>query len=225
MRTRLLRGREAVTVQLVYPSALEEYRQVLDVLGGCVPVAGNGGAASVPQWLEAGDAAYVVTTAQQRQLWGLPDLAVSGGAVPVDEESALELLHDAAVNPDKAVELFPAGSLFPLRRAPKSSLVYAAAAAATSGRGRHVQRVDQVSKLHGRLGRLGRGRRSGRHSQPSGANEAERGQDLEATLNEGRGLSPGDRGRRPPAPSGCRLFSSGTVVSSLNRLPLNQSAV
>ena len=110
MRTRLLRGKEAVTVQLVYPSALDEYRQVLDVLGGCLPVAGNGGVASVSTGSKPGHAAYVVTTAQQRQLWGLPDLAVSGGAVPVDEESALELLRDAVVNPDRAVELFPAGS-------------------------------------------------------------------------------------------------------------------
>ena len=45
MRTKLLRGREDVAVQLVYPSTLDEYRQVLDALGGAVdadaPVRGD----------------------------------------------------------------------------------------------------------------------------------------------------------------------------------------
>ncbi len=57
-----------------------------------------------------GHAAYVVTTAQQRHLWALPDLAVSGGVVPVEEPRALDLLHDAAVEPDRAAGLFPGRS-------------------------------------------------------------------------------------------------------------------
>ena len=104
MRTKLLRGKEDVTVQLVYPSTVDEYRQALDVLGRPVD------ADSAPADGEAAHAAYVVTTAQQRDLWDLPDLAVSGRAVPVDEARALDLLHDAAVNPDRAAELFPGRS-------------------------------------------------------------------------------------------------------------------
>ena len=104
MRTKLLRGKEDVTVQLVYPSTVDEYRQALDVLGRPVD------ADSAPADSEAAHAAYVVTTAQQRDLWGLPDLAVSGRAVPVDEARALDLLHDAALNADMAAELFPGRS-------------------------------------------------------------------------------------------------------------------
>ena len=104
MRTKLLRAKEEVTVQLVYPSTVDEYREALDVLGRPVD------ADSAPADSEAAHAAYVVTTAQQRHLWGLPDLTVSGCAVPVDEARALDLLHDAAVNPDGAAELFPGRS-------------------------------------------------------------------------------------------------------------------
>ena len=42
MRTKLLRCRDDVTVQLVYSSTLEEYRQVLDALGGAAPAVANG---------------------------------------------------------------------------------------------------------------------------------------------------------------------------------------
>ena len=105
MRTKLLRGRDDVTVLLVYPSTPDEYRQALDALGGTVPAAGNGD--SPPAGCRPGHAAYVVTTARQRHLWALPDLAVSGGVVPVDEPRALDLLQDAAAEPDAAAELFP----------------------------------------------------------------------------------------------------------------------
>lgn len=108
MRTKFLRGREGVTIQLVYPSTLDEYRQALDALAGFPPAVGVGDPASVPAGSEPRQAAYVVTTAQQRHLWDLPDLAVSGGVVPVDEARALYLLYDAARKPYAAVELFPA---------------------------------------------------------------------------------------------------------------------
>ena len=108
MRTKLLRRRDAVTVQLVYPSTFDEYRQALDALGGSLPASGSGD--SPPAGCRPGHAAYVVTTAQQRHLWALPDLAVSGRAVPVDEARALDLLHDAAAEPDTAAELFPGRS-------------------------------------------------------------------------------------------------------------------
>ena len=55
-------------------------------------------------------AAYVVSTAEQRDLWDLPDLAVSGLAVPVDEACALDLLYDAAAKPEMAPALFPGRS-------------------------------------------------------------------------------------------------------------------
>ena len=45
MRTKLLRGKEGVTVQLLYPSTLDEYRQVLDALGGGRPAVATGVAA------------------------------------------------------------------------------------------------------------------------------------------------------------------------------------
>lgn len=101
MRIKLLRGRDGVTVQLVYPSALNEYRQAVDAFGGSPPAVGNGDPA--PAGCRPGHAVYVVTTAQQRHLWALP---VSGGVVPVDEPRALDLLHDAAAEPGRA-GLFP----------------------------------------------------------------------------------------------------------------------
>ncbi len=65
MRTRLLRGKEGVTVQLLYPSTLDEYRQVLDALGGGRPAVATGELHSVPARSRPENAAYVVTTAQQ----------------------------------------------------------------------------------------------------------------------------------------------------------------
>ena len=108
MRTKLLRGRDDVTVQLAYPSTLDEYRQALDAFGGSLPAAGNGDSPAAD--CQPGHAAYVVTTARQRHLWALPDLTVSGRAVPVDEARALDLLHDAAAEPGTAAELFPGRS-------------------------------------------------------------------------------------------------------------------
>ena len=110
MRTKLLRCRDDVTVQLVYLSMLEEYRQVLDTLGGAARAVANGELDSFRAGSRSGNTAYVVTTAQQRHLWGLPDLTVSGRAVPVDEARAFELLHDAAVHPARAADLFPGRS-------------------------------------------------------------------------------------------------------------------
>ena len=69
MRTRLLRGKEGVSVQLVYPSTLDEYRQVFDALGGGRPAVATGELHSVSARARPGNAAYVVTTARQRHLW------------------------------------------------------------------------------------------------------------------------------------------------------------
>ena len=107
MRTKLLRCRSDVRVQLVYPWRLEEYRQVLDALGGASAAVASGESDSVAGGSRPRNAAYVVTTAQQRHLWGLPDLTVFGRAVTLDEAWALDLFHDAALNPDKGGRAVP----------------------------------------------------------------------------------------------------------------------
>ena len=55
MRTKLLRGKEGVTVQLLYPSTLDEYRQVLDALGGGRPAVATGVAALRSRQIPAGE--------------------------------------------------------------------------------------------------------------------------------------------------------------------------
>ncbi len=114
MRTKLLRG-EDIAVLLVYPSSADEYRQALRTLGGCAPRAGE--SAPEPAGSRPVRAAYVATTAQQRHLWNLSDLAVSGRCAVVNEERALELLQEAARQPGAAAALF---SYSPAGTAPKS---------------------------------------------------------------------------------------------------------
>lgn len=99
-----------MTVQLVYPPTLDEYWQVLDALCSNGRAVGNGGADSVAPASRSGHAAFVVTTAQERHLWDLPDLAASGRTVPVDEARALGLLQEVAASPDTAAVLFPGRS-------------------------------------------------------------------------------------------------------------------
>ena len=89
MRVKLLREKDESTVLLVYPSTIDEYRQALDTLGGRARESGNGGS-------------YVVTTAEQRARWALPDLAATGRARVVDEARALGLLHGRAAWPEAA---------------------------------------------------------------------------------------------------------------------------
>ena len=90
MRVKTL-GRGSRKVLLVYPTTLEEYRQALATLG------------------RAGR--YVVTTEEQRPLWGLPD--VTADARLVDEAEAFEVLCDAAEWSESAVEVpVEAGAAF-----------------------------------------------------------------------------------------------------------------
>ena len=107
MRTKLLRGAGDTTVLLVYPSTVGDYRQALRTLSGSATETETGvesaRAVSCPA-----RAAYVATTAQQRHLWDLPDLAVSGRPV-VHDARALELLQAAAGRPETAAELFSGG--------------------------------------------------------------------------------------------------------------------
>ena len=87
MRVRLLRGDDDNTVLLVYPATRDEHCRVLDTVG----CPGGSQGRSRP----AGGA-YVVTTAAQRERWGLADLAASGRVRVVDEAQALGLLCDGA---------------------------------------------------------------------------------------------------------------------------------
>ena len=87
MRVRLLRGDDDNTVLLVYPATRDEHCRVLDTIG----CPGGSQGRSRP----AGGA-YVVTTAAQRERWGLADLAASGRVRVVDEAQALGLLCDGA---------------------------------------------------------------------------------------------------------------------------------
>ena len=117
---KLLMAAEDTTVLMVYPSLFDEYRQPLRTFGGSDPGARH--AAPEADAAESGpaEAAYVVTTAGQRHLWGLPDPAVSGRRV-VDEARALELLRDADADADwrpwAVNALFPPGPAAPPRPA------------------------------------------------------------------------------------------------------------
>ena len=109
VRTKLLRGGGDTTVLLVYPSTAAQYRESLAAIGGA---SGSGGGCTGPPAAERGPghASFVVTTARQRQLWGLPDLAASVAAAVVDEGRAMGLLHDAAADPDDLPGAFLPGS-------------------------------------------------------------------------------------------------------------------
>ena len=82
MRVKLLRGDGEATVLLVHPATLEEYAGALDTLGRAERRPANGYG--------------VVTTAEQRARWELPDLAASGRAPLVDSAQAFALLAGPA---------------------------------------------------------------------------------------------------------------------------------
>ena len=90
MRVKLLRGDDEATVLLVHPATLEEYAEALDTLGR----AGH----------RPADGCAVVTTAEQRARWELPDLAASGRARVVDSVQAFALLADPAAEPETSCE-------------------------------------------------------------------------------------------------------------------------
>ncbi len=89
MRVKLLRGDDEATVLLVHPATLEEYARALDTLGRAERGPANG--------------CGVVTTAEQRARWELPDLAASGRARVVDSAQAFALLAGPAA-PETAWE-------------------------------------------------------------------------------------------------------------------------
>ena len=108
MRVKLLRGEDDATVLLVYPSTIDEYGQALDTLGRPAHAAGNRGPDVSRAGRSPADGSCVVTTAEQRARWDLPDLAASGRARVVDAAQALGLLLDRAARP-KAADTPPAG--------------------------------------------------------------------------------------------------------------------
>ena len=88
---KLLEGNDGPGGLLVYPDTRNEYDEALERLGRPAAVAGSGPAERGPA-----HAACVVTTAAQRERWGLPDLAAAGRAPLVDEAEAFGLLGDGA---------------------------------------------------------------------------------------------------------------------------------
>ena len=103
MRVKELRGRDGAGVLLVYPKTLDEYREEIEAPGGSATVR-NGGPA--PKQAGAGPphGPFVVTTAEQRDRWDLPDLAASCGAPVVYETQALDLLCGGTARPEAADE-------------------------------------------------------------------------------------------------------------------------
>ena len=106
MRVKLLRRHEASTVLLAYPATIEEYHQALSTLGRPArPAAVHVGADPDREGRGRLHGCYVVTTAEQRRRWGLPDLSAHGRARMVDESRAFDVLGDAAAWSKAAVDV------------------------------------------------------------------------------------------------------------------------
>ena len=145
MRGRLLRVDDDSTVLLVYPATLEEYGRALETLGA----AGRGAGDGSPE-VSRGEGGpvqvgYVVTTAAQRDRWGLPDVAASGRACVVDERQALDMLREGAVRPTGADEAL-AESTGEAARAPRDAAARSGLDA-VRGLAAPGARVDQVLKV------------------------------------------------------------------------------
>lgn len=79
MRVRQVRGEgDDGTVLLVYPSTIDEYWKAIDALESpASPTADGGWEARRSERRPGPGAGHVVTTAAQRDRWGLPDLGAS----------------------------------------------------------------------------------------------------------------------------------------------------
>ena len=115
MRVKILRRKDSGPVLLVYPSTLDEHRQVLTLGRGARPAAGHDELAMGRTESGPPQGCFVVTTEEQRRRWGLPDLAACGRARVVTESQALELLDDpgawsAAAELPAGAEAVPAPS-------------------------------------------------------------------------------------------------------------------
>jgi len=108
MRVRVLRHKGDRTVQLVYPSTPGEYREAIEALGRPAGLAGNGRGDAGAAGRGSAGGRFVVTTAEQRHRWDLPDLTATGRAREVEESQVLALLSDGMPFPEAADER-PAG--------------------------------------------------------------------------------------------------------------------
>ena len=109
MRVRQLRGEgDDSAVRLVYPSTIDEYREAIDALERPAAPAADAGPAERQSERRPGHGrCYVVTTAEQRDRWGLPDLRASRRARVVDEGQAFKLLREGAAGPEAAGDPLP----------------------------------------------------------------------------------------------------------------------
>ena len=142
MRVKLLRRHEAGTVLLAYPATLEEYHQALDTLGRPAhPAAGHAGTDPDREGRGRAHGCYVVTTAEQRCRWGLPDLSAHGRARMVDESRAFDVLGDAAAWSKAAVDVPPDAEAAPSPRDDEPDGADLTAVRAVAAPGPRVDRV------------------------------------------------------------------------------------
>ena len=109
MRVRQLRGEgDDGTVLLVYPSTIDEYWEAIDALERpATPTVDGGSEARRSERRPGPGPCHVVTTAEQRDRWGLPDLGASRRARVVDEGQAFELLREGATRAEAAGDPLP----------------------------------------------------------------------------------------------------------------------
>ena len=105
MRVKLVLLKDDSTVLLVYPSTLDQYGEALETLARPARAAGSSGPDPAPAGRRPAHGCYVVTTAEQRHRWGLPDLSADGRARVVTESRALDVLGDAAAWSAAVVQL------------------------------------------------------------------------------------------------------------------------
>ena len=142
MRVKLLRRHEAGTVLLAYPATIEEYHQALDTLGRAAhPAAVHAGTDPDREGRGRVHGCYVVTTAEQRRRWGLPDLSAHGRARMVDESRAFDALGDAAAWSKAAVDVPADAGAAPSPRDDEPDGADLAAVRAVAASGPRVDRV------------------------------------------------------------------------------------
>ena len=128
MRVKTLERDGSRKVLLVYPTTLDEYGRALEALGHDPARAARG-----PE-----PGRYVVTTEEQRRLWGLPDLSAAGRARVMGEAQAFGALCDPAEWSAATAEL-PAEAVPPPGDGEPDAVLAAVRALAAPG-----PRVDRV---------------------------------------------------------------------------------
>ena len=111
MRAKLLREGDGGTVLLVYPQTRKEYGRALRAVERLHGVAGRGGHDAGREGFGPADGGGVVTTAAQRERWGLPDLTTCGQARVVDEAQVLGVLGDGSAEAEAVDEALPDGGI------------------------------------------------------------------------------------------------------------------